>query len=154
MKRMTRLIIGTSVLAASAVAFAQASEFRKRIQDDLDSWKPEFISSCGNRDSLTFKFDGKLDSNPSDTKEGDASSVSTLCSAAFEGTVYACRENEVVKKEIGKVTAISCTRSAGTIGYKLAGGKLTITVDPAYSKDKPSGQRDALVARLRKELDK
>lgn len=154
MKRLAQLVIGTSVLAMSVVAFAQASEFRKRIQEDLDSWKPEFISSCGNRDDLTFKFDGKLDSNPSDTKDGDASSISTLCKSAFEGTVYACRENEMVKKEIGKVTSISCTRSAGTIGYKLAGGKLTITVDPAYSKSNPSDQRDALVAKLRKDLDK
>ncbi len=145
MKRIAQLIMGTSVLAVSVVAFAQASEFRKRIQSDLDSWKPEFTSSCGNSDSLTFKFDGKLDSNPSD--------VSTLCSAAFEGTVYACRENEVVKRKIGQVTAISCTKSAGTIGYRLAGSRLTITVDPAYSKDKPDIQRDALVAKLRKDLD-
>ncbi len=154
MKRIAQLIIGTSVLAVSVVAFAQASEFRKRIQEDLDSWKPEFVSSCGNSDRLTFTFEGKLDASPSDTKAGDASSVSTLCKAAFEGTVYACRENEVVKKEIGKVTAISCTKSAGTIGYRLAGGKLTITVDPAYSKDNPDSQRDALVAKLRKDLDK
>ncbi len=153
MKRLAQLITATSVLNISVVAVAQASEFRKQIQEVLDAWKPEFTSSCGNPDTLTFKFDGKLDSNPRDTKAGDAASVSTLCDSAFEGVVYTCRENEVVKKVIGGVTKISCTRGAGTIGYKLASGNLTLTVDPAYAKTNPSGQRDDLVAKLRKDLD-
>lgn len=148
MKRLAQWVTATSLLAVSVVAFGQASELRKRIQEDLDSWKPEFVSSCGNTDKLTFKFDGKLAS------EDEIRSVSTLCSAAFEGAVYTCRENEAVKKVIGEVTAISCSKGAGTIGYKLVRGNLTLTVDPTYVKNSPSGQRDDLVAKLRKDLDK
>jgi hypothetical protein len=80
--------------------------------------------------------------------------ASALCTSALEGLHTACQDNKVVKKSIGKVSGIVCTKGTGAIGYSLKGATLTFTVDAKFDKNNPAGQRDDLVSKLKKDLDK
>lgn len=141
------------VLGLGGVVYAQQSEFQAKIQEDLDGYKNQFIDNCGSPKSLTMKFNGKLAVNPRESEKPEYNSVSTLCTSALEGTVSACN-NKPVKAAVGKATTVVCTAGKGTIGYKLAGTTLTFTVDPSFTKNNPAGQRDDLVTKMKKDLDK
>ena len=79
--------------------------------------------------------------------------MSTLCTSALEGVAGACY-NKAVKKSLTKVTSVVCTKGSGTIGYSLKGATLTFTVDTKFDKNNAAGQRDDLVTKLKKDLDK
>jgi hypothetical protein len=142
------------VLGLGGVVFAQQSEFQEKIQEDLDYYKKQIVENCGAPESLVFKWNGKLGGNPRESEKPDWHSVSTLCTSALEATVNACQSNKPVKAAVGKVSTIVCTAGKGTINYKLAGKTLTFTVDPSYTKNNPAGQRDDLVVKMKKEIDK
>lgn len=152
--RMMKMGIGAIVVLTSSVALAQESEFQGKMQEDLDGYKAQIVDACGTSDKLTLKWNGKLGSNPRETAEGNYSSSGTLCTSALEGLHSACQDNKVVKKAVGKVTSIVCQKGTGTISYKLAGGTLTFSVDPKFDKNNAAGQRDSLVDKMKKDLDK
>jgi hypothetical protein len=141
------------VLGLGGVVYAQQSEFQEKLQEDLDGYKTQIIDNCGSPKTLTLKWNGKLAVNPRESEKPEWNAVSTLCTSALEGTVNACQSNKPVKAAIGKVSKIVCTMGKGTIGYKLAGGTLTFTVDPSYTKNNAAGQRDDLVVKMKKEID-
>lgn len=154
MRSMTKMAVGAIVLLAGSTAIAQESEFQDKIQEDLDGYKAQIIDACGTTAKLTLKWSGKLGGNPRETETGAYSAVSTLCTSALEGLHSACQDNKVVKKSMGKVSGIVCQKGSGTIGYSLKGGSLTFTVDTKFDKNNPAGQRDDLVSKLKKDLDK
>jgi hypothetical protein len=138
----------------SGVAHAQESEFAGKIQADMDGYKDRIVTDCGTTPKLVLRFDGKLGSNPRETKDGDYSSVSTLCTSALEGLQTACHDNKVVKQAVSKVATLVCTRGKGTLDYKIKGGTITFTLDTAFDKNNAAGQTNALVDKLKKDLDK
>ncbi|HEY0989580.1 MAG TPA: hypothetical protein VGD80_21070 [Kofleriaceae bacterium] len=153
MRRMTKIGLVAIATLASSVALAQESEFQDKIQEDLDGYKSQIVSNCGTTDKLTLKWNGKLGSNPREIDSGAYSAVSTLCTSALEGVAGACY-NKAVKKSLTKVTSVVCTKGSGTIGYSLKGATLTFTVDTKFDKNNAAGQRDDLVTKLKKDLDK
>lgn len=69
--------------------------------------------------------------------------------------VYSCQTNGPVKKVMSKLTSIVCTGGSGPLDYKLRGGTLTLTIDPTHKHTGPTATpKDALVAKLKKDLDK
>jgi len=142
------------VLGLGGIVFAQQSEFQDKIQEDLDGYKTQFVDNCGSSKSLVLKWNGKLAVNPRESEKPDWNAVSTLCTSALEGTVGACQSNKPVKAAIGKVSTVICTMGKGTIAHKLAGNTLTFTVDPSFVKNNAAGQRDDLVVKLKKDIDK
>jgi hypothetical protein len=154
MRNMMKIGLGAIVLLTGSVALAQESEFQSKMQEDLDGYKAQLVDACGMSDKLTLKYSGKLGSNPRETAEGAYTAVGTLCTSALEGLHSACQDNKVVKKAVTKVTSIVCTKGTGTLSYKLTGGTLTFSVDGKYDKNNGAGQRDALVEKMKKDLDK
>jgi hypothetical protein len=142
------------ILGLGGVVFAQQSEFQEKLQEDLNYYKEQYIDHCGSPKSLVIKWNGKLAVNPRESEKPDWHAVSTLCTSALDGTRHACNANKPVKTAVGKVNTIICTMGKGTIGYKLAGATLTFTIDPSYTKNNPAGQRDDLVVKLKKDIDK
>lgn len=151
--KLVKFGIVAGIVTASGVALAQESEFAGKIQADMDGYKDQIVRDCGTTPKLVLRFDGKLGTNPREIKEGDYSGVSTLCTSALEGLHDACT-NKVVKQAVSKVATLVCTRGKGTLDYKLKGGTLTFTLDTAFDKNNAAGQRDDLVSKLKKDLDK
>jgi hypothetical protein len=150
-----QIAVGVAVvLGLGGVVFAQQSEFQGKIQEDLDGYKNQIIDNCGAAKTITLKWSGKLAVNPRESEKPEWNAVSTLCTSALEGTVSACQSNKPVKAAVGKVSTIICTAGKGTIGYKLAGKTLTFTVDPSFTKNNAAGQRDDLVLKIKKGIDK
>lgn len=152
--KLVKFGIVAGILTLPGVALAQESEFQGKIQEDMDGYKDQIVRDCGTTDKLVLRFDGKLGSNPRETKDGDYSGVSTLCTSALEGLHEACTNNKVVKQAVSKVATMVCTRGKGTLDYKLKGGTMTFTLDTAFNKNNAAGQRDQLVVKLKKDLDK
>ncbi len=152
--RLAHLGIIGLALTISSIAFAQESEFQGKIQEDLDGYKAQTISSCGMGPGLTLKYNGKLGSNPRETAKGNSSGVSTLCTSAVDGLGDACRNNAVVKGKMNKLTAIVCQPGHGTIGYAISGSTITFSVDPTFSANNVSGQESDLVTKMKKDFDK
>ena len=153
MNKVTKLALLATVIAASP-ALAQQSEFLQKLQEDMDYYQKQIVENCKAPDKLAMKWTGgKLKGNPRETLEGQYSAVSTLCTSALEGLNSSCQDNKVVASKISKVSTINCTVGKGTIGYKLKGGDLTFSIDTAYDKNNPAGQRDDLVKKLKAELD-
>jgi len=88
--RKVQLAVVTMVLGAGTVVFAQESEFQNKMQEDLDFYKPQFVSKCHTSDAITFKFAGKLGANPRETR------VSISCTQAVEAALYSCDTNATV----------------------------------------------------------
>jgi hypothetical protein len=153
MRMINKLALGSLFLLVGSIAIAAESEFQDKMQEDLDGYKAQIVSNCGTTDKLTLKWNGKLGSNPRETKDGDYSSTGTLCTSALDGTSQACG-NKVVKKAFGKVTSIVCQRGTGTISYSLKGSTLTFSVDPRFDKNNPAGQESSLVEKMKNDLDK
>ena len=151
--RLGRFAFVAAVMSFTTLAFAQESEFRGKMQEDMDGYKKQIINNCGTPASLTMTYNGKLGSNPRETKDGNYSAVSTLCTSALEGLADACR-NGAVKASMSKVTTITCQAGKGTIKYNLKAPTLTFSLDAAYDKNNPAGQRDDLVEKIKKDLDK
>ena len=147
--RKVQLAVVAMVLGAGTVVFAQESEFQNKMQEDLDFYKPQFVSKCHTSDAITFKFAGKLGANPRETR------VSISCTQAVEAALYSCDTNATVAKALSKVKTVTCTLGTGPYSYKLSGASLTFTVDDKYDdhKDKVY-QKDGLVAKIKKDLDK
>lgn len=152
--KLVKFGIVAGIITLSGVALAQESEFQGKIQEDMDGYKDRLVRDCGTTDKLVLRFDGKLGSNPRETKDGDYSSVSTLCTSALDGLHDACRNNKVVKQAMSKVATLVCTRGKGTLDYKLKGGAMTFTLDTAFNKNNAAGQEAQLVEKLKKDLDK
>ena len=149
-----RVIVATLLAALTSVAWAQQSEFLGKIQEDMDGYKAQFVSNCKANDKLQMRWmGGKLKNNPRETTEGHYSAVSTLCTSALEGTVYACGDNKVVAQKLASVKTVTCTTGKGTISYKYKGGDLTFAIDTTYDKNNPAGQRDDLVKKMKADLD-
>jgi hypothetical protein len=153
MKGILKLAMITGLLTVGTLVFAQQSEWQDKIQEDLDGYKARIVENCGTSDKLTLKFEGKLTCNPRENCGKEYGSVSTLCTSGTDA-LNVCQNNKVVKKAMGKVTSIVCTKGKGTLSYKLAGGKLTFAVDPAYEKNNASGQENDLVEKMKADLDK
>lgn len=98
MRLLSRAAVVAVVGSFTTLALAQESEFQGKIQEDLDSYKGDVVKWCGTTSALTIKYSGKLGSNPRETKQGDYSGVSSLCTGALEGLAHACR-NDAVKGE-------------------------------------------------------
>jgi len=152
--KLVKFGIVAGIVTISGVALAQESEFQGKIQADMDSYKERIVTDCGTTPKLVMRFDGKLGTNPREIKDGDYSDVTTLCTSALEGLQTACHDNKVVKQAASKVATLVCTRGKGTIDYKIKAGTITFTLDTAFDKNNAAGQRDALVDKLKKDLDK
>jgi hypothetical protein len=146
-------VIGLA-LTISSIAFAQESEFQGKIQEDLDGYKAQLVSTCGTAPGLTLKYNGKLGSNPRETQKGNYSAVSSLCTGAVDALGDACRDNAVVKKNASKITSVICQPGHGTIGYSLSGSTITFSVDPAFTGDNVSGQAGSFATKIKKDMDK
>jgi hypothetical protein len=119
------------------------------MQEDLDYYKPQFVSKCKTSDAITFKFIGKLGANPRETR------VSISCTQAVEAALYACDTSAPVAKALSRVKSVSCTLGSGPYSYKLSGANLAFTIDDKYDDKKDKAyQKDALVAKIKKDLDK
>ena len=154
MRTINKVALGSVLLLVGTLAFAAESEFQDKMTEDLEGYKAQIVSNCGTSDKLSIKWNGKLGSNPRETKDGDYSSTGTLCTSALDGVSQACQSNRVVKKAIGKVTSIICHRGTGTMSYKLSGSTLTFSVDPKFDKNNPAGQESDLVEKMKDDLDK
>jgi hypothetical protein len=153
-KSLVLAITGLAALAGG-VALAQQSEFQAKIAEDMKSYQPRIVKSCGTTDKLALRFDGKLAGNPREKGPGDYTSISTLCASSGLGAVDdACRNNKVVASALSKVTDITCVRGTGTLTYKLTGSHLALVYDPTYNKNNGAGQRDDLIKALKRDLDK
>jgi hypothetical protein len=147
--RKVQFAVVAMMLGIGSGAFAQESEFQNKMQEDLDFYKPQFVGKCKTSDAITFKFVGKLGANPRETR------VSISCTQAVEAALYSCDTNATVVKALSKVKSVTCTLGSGPYSYKLNGASLTFTIDDKYDdhKDK-ANQKDALVAKIKKDLDK
>lgn len=153
MKKL-KLGIIAGVLTLGGIVFAQESEFQGKIQEDMDGYKEQIVRDCGTTAKLVMRYEGKLGSNPRETKEGDYTAVSTLCTSGLDAMHDVCQNNKVLKTAMSKVSTITCTKGKGTLDYKLAGGKLTFTLDSTYDKNNAAGQESKLVEKMKKDLDK
>ena len=143
-----------SIFGFTTLAFAQQSEFREKLQEDLDSYKSQIISNCGTSDKLAIKWTGgKLDGNPRENTKPEWNAVSTLCTSGLEAISNACQGNKVVKSKLSKLTTNGCKGGKGTMDFKLAAATLTITIDQSYTKNSAAGQRDDMEKKLRNQLD-
>jgi hypothetical protein len=150
--RKLQFVVSTLVLLLTLPVLAQESEFQQKIQEDMDGYKDRIQSACGA--TVTMKWMGKLGFNPRESEKPEWNGVSTLVTSGLEAVANACRDNGPVKKAVGKVKKIEAKKGKGTIGYKLKGSTLTLTVDPAYKKNNPAGQRDDLSQKMVKDIDK
>ena len=91
MKRM-KLGIIAGVLMLGGIVFAQESEFQGKMQEDMDGYKKQIVEACGTTDKLVMRYDGKLGSNPRETKDGDYTAVSTLCTSGLDAVHSACQK--------------------------------------------------------------
>lgn len=154
MRRMMKIGLGAVILFAGSAALAQESEYQNKMQEDLDYYKPQLVNNCGVSDKLTIKYVGKLGSNPRE-RQGEGTAPSTLCGNALDAVVYSCQTSEPVKKAMAKLKSVVCTRGSGALDYKLKGADLTLMIDPSFKHTgPPATPKDALVAKLKKDLDR
>ena len=151
MRSMKKVLAATCALLATA-ALAQESEFKAKLQEDLDGYKSSLESSCGIKPAVEWAG-GKLGYNPRESEKPEWNAISTLCTSALEGLATACN-NGAVKEALVKVTKVECSKGKGTAGYTLKGSTLTLKVDPSFTTNNAAGQRDDLVTKLKKDLDK
>ena len=151
--KLMKLGIIAGVLALGGIALAQESEFQGKMQEDMDGYKAQIHDACGTTDKLVMRYDGKLGSNPRETKDGDYTAVSTLCTSGLDAIHDACT-NKVVKKALAKVTTFVCTKGKGTLDYTFKGGTFTFKLDPAFNKNNAAGQESDFEEKLKKDLDK
>jgi hypothetical protein len=149
-----QLAIGAFILLAGGAVFAQQSEYQGKIQEDMDGYKAQIVSNCGSPKSLGMKFAGKLAVNPRESEKPDYNAVSTLCTSGLDAMALTCLANKPVKAAFGKISSVVCTYGKGTLDYKIKGGELTFTLDPAFTKNNASGQEADLVTKMKKDLDK
>lgn len=148
-----RFAFVAAVMSFTTLAFAQESEFQGKIQEDMDGYKKQFADNCGA--NVTMKYSGKLGSNPRETKDGNYSAVSSLCTAGLDAVAADfCQNNKVIKAAMSKVTSVTCTTGKGTLGYRLKGGALTFMVDPVFKGNNVSSQESDLVQKMKNDLDK
>jgi hypothetical protein len=133
-------------------AMAQESEFKGKLQEDLDGYAKSVLNGCGATVKVTWGG-GKLGFNPRESEKPEWNSVSTLCTSALEAVESACLNNGAVKEKLAKLTTVTCSKGKGTIGFTLKGATLTLTIDPSFAKNNAAGQRDDLVKKLKKDLD-
>ena len=154
MRSVMKIGLGALVVFTSSVALGQESEFQNKMQEDLDYYKVQLVNNCGVGEALTIKYVGKLGSNPRE-RQGDGTAPSTLCGMALDAVVYSCQTNAPVKKVMSKLSSVVCTGGSGALDYKLRGAELTLTIDPTHKhKGPPATPKDALVAKIKKDLDK
>jgi hypothetical protein len=152
--KIVKTVTFTGCLLLGGVAFGQQSEFKQKLQEDMDGYKDRIVTNCKATDKLKMVWEGgSFGVNPRESEKPDWNAVSTLCTSGLDA-LNACQENEPVRKAIGKVTTISCTTGKGTLSYKLAGTKLTFSVDPSFTKNNASGQESDLVTKMKKDIDK
>jgi hypothetical protein len=152
--KLLKLGIIAGVVMLGGVVFAQESEFQGKIQEDMDGYKAQIVEGCGTTDKLVMRYDGKLGSNPRETKDGDYTAVSTLCTSGLDAIHDACINNKVMKKALGKITTFVCTKGKGTLDYTFKGGTFTFKLDSSYAKNNASGQEADFEAKLKKDIDK
>lgn len=150
MKSVRRLSV-LLFAAASVTAFAQESEFKAKMQEDLDGYKSQIESNCGIKPSITWTG-GKFGHNPRESEKPEWNALTTLATSALDAVSLACG-NAVVKEKLAKVTKIEVKKGKGTLGYALKGTTLTLTVDASFTANNPAGQDSDLVEKLKKELD-
>src|SRR5262249_26786013 len=132
--------LGLAITFASANAFAQESEFKAKIKEDLDGYKERIESSCGVKLKAIEWSGGKLGHNPRESEKPEWNGISTLCTSAADALTQACVANEPVKKAMSKLTKVECVKGKGTIAYKLKGSTITFTIDPSFTANNPAGQ--------------
>jgi hypothetical protein len=98
------------------------------------------------------RFDGTNETLKLDRQPGAYGRIDYIRRVGL--TVLQHWDNGRVKKSMAKVSGIVCSKGTGTIGYSLKGAAMTFTVDVKYDKNNPAGQRDDLVLKLKKDLDK
>jgi len=55
-----KIAIIAGVVLTGTVVFAQESDFRGKIQEDMDGYKEQIVRDCSTTDKLVMRFDGKL----------------------------------------------------------------------------------------------
>jgi hypothetical protein len=150
MKTVRRLGV-LLVALASAAAFGQESEFKAKMQEDLDGYKSQLESSCGIKPSIAWTG-GKFGHNPRESEKPEWNALTTMATSALDAVAQACN-NAVVKEKLAKVKKIEVKKGKGTLGYALKGDTLTLTVDVSFTDNNPAGQDSDLVEKLKKELD-
>jgi hypothetical protein len=157
MRRTAQITFIAISLGIGTGAYAQVSEWNAKIQEDLDFYKGQFVSKCKTAEEPAFRFVGKLEGNPRETR------VSISCTQAVEAALESCdsstfaskgKETPVVRA-LSKVKTVTCNLGSGPYNFRLSGGDLTFTVDAKYDdkKDKAT-QKDALIAKIKRELDR
>jgi len=154
MRSMTKIGLTALVLFSGSFAFAQESEFQKKMQDDLDYYKPQLVNNCGVTDKISITYVGKLGANPRETK-GNGWAPAQLCGMGLDAIVYSCQTSAPVKKVMAHLTNVVCTAGTGEIKYKLHGGDLSLIIDASYRDTSTSlSPKEVLVNKLKKDLDR
>lgn len=148
---MMKLGLALGVLLCASAAQAQESEWKQKLQEDMNVYVKDFASFCG----ATVKTDwvgGKLGHNPREPQKKGQNAVSVLCTCGLEAAFQAC-ENSEVKKQLATLKEVQCTHGHGPLAYAHKGETLTITIDPAFVDKSPSAQRDDLKRHIIKDKD-
>lgn len=147
-----RILVVVLVALSSTLAFAQESEFKGKLTEDMNSAAGSFKNGCGVEVEVEWAG-GKLGHNPRESEKPEWNAISTMVGVGAEAAESACLNNTVVKEKLGKVKKLVFTRGKGALDYKLAGTTFTIVLDASFVKNNPAGQRDDLVVKLKKALD-
>lgn len=139
------------VFVASFFAIAEESEFRGKIQEDMDDYKKSIQSNCGVNVEMIWKG-GKLGANPRE------SGVTSLCTSGLSAIQQACGESKVVQAELTKkkIKKINCDKGKGNISYKIDGDSITVFIDiqqKITQENNPAGQTDLLKKKIIADLD-
>lgn len=149
---MRFLGITLGILVLSLSAFAEESEFKGKMQEDLDGYVSQITSACGAAVKAEWAG-GKLGHNPRESEKPEWNALSTLCTTALDSMTQACSGNEAVKKALKGVKTVQCLKGKGPIAYKRKGNSILFTVDPSFTTNNPAGQGSDLVTKLKKDLD-
>lgn len=145
-------VVALMVAGLASVAFAQESEFKDKMQEDLDGYKPQLESSCAFKGKVEWTG-GKLGHNPRESEKPEWNSLSTLCTTALDTLSNTCVVNKPVRQIARGLKSIQCKRGKGTINFKREGGVLVFTVDARYVKNNAAGQGTDLAQALKTAFD-
>jgi hypothetical protein len=137
------------VFVVSFFAVAEESEFREKMQEDMDGYVSSYKNNCGIDVKMHWKG-GKFGTNPRETN------VSILCRSGLHAIEQACAENKIVKSKLSKIKNIHCNKGKGNLSYKIDGETLNIFLDndaKITQDNNPASQTSILNKKIITDLD-
>ena len=150
--QLVKFTLFTLTFLMSGLALAEESEFKGKIQEDLDGYIDQIETSCGIKVKAEWSG-GKLGFNPRESEKPEWNAISTLCTQSLSSFAYACSDNAAVKSAVKGVKKVACTKGKGTLTYKKSGDTMSFSVDQTFLKNNVSGQGTDLATKLKKDLD-